>query len=806
MNIKIILGVLIFSCLSKMSFGQSHTGSYVTGKIVDDKDHKPVEFANIGLFNTKDSSLFSGTVTDIDGEFIVENINVNHYYVQISCIGYESLIIPNINIKSNSSNIDLGTNSLTISSIALGSVNITSSKSVLNNSIDKKVYNVDKDILGQTGSVSDVLQNIPSVSVDIDGTVELRGSTDVTFFINGKPSTLLNKNSATVLQQIPSNSIDRIEVITNPSSKYKPDGTGGIINIVLKKDKQEGFNGMFLANVGNKNRYNSSIYLNYNRGKYNLFANYGFRQNNSPRLSTDYRINRDSSYNVINYYNSLSESTSKPYSHIGSFGIDYQINDNNKLELSANANFQNKHRLQETHSIWTNPDQVISNDYLTERVNDESETEWEVSTLWEHQFPKEDHILQFELNLSRYNEIEDNIYTDYYFMPEIAQDLSRMLIKKNGPKAEFYAEYTLPINENSEFGSGYVFESFKDNLTYIGENYDNSTGLWVNDINKSNDFISTQNAHAVYATFSHSFDRLSFMAGLRAEQVNITSNLITLDSIIPNNYFKIYPTLHLVYELNQKQELQLNYSKRVRRPDSDEMNPFPEYSDPRNMEAGNPLAKPEQIHSIEFGYHFKTDAFSLLSTMYYRYKYDEFTEIKEYVNDTVMLTTFTNLSKSEFTGMELVLSSNIGKKTNLNFNANGYYAQLDASNLGYSNKKSAFSWNAKLGTNYNFTKTTLFQFNCFYRSERINAQGKTDPSFYANLGLRQDILKNKASLIFTVSDIFNTMDKTYYIDTPELWQRSTRRRDSQIIYLGFTYKFGKLIRDQKQGLDFDNSL
>ena len=806
MNYKYILWISLILLVNLKVFSQSNQGGHITGVIIENDTHKPVQFANIGLFTTKDSSMFKGTMTDENGQFYFEAITANNYYIQVSCLGFESLILPNVVLTQSSKNEDLGTRYLSVSSIVLSDVSVATNKSMHNNSIDRKVFNVDQDILSQTGSVSDILQNIPSLSVDIDGTVALRGSSNVTFFINGKPSTLINKNSAMVLQQIPSNTIERIEVITNPSAKYKPDGVGGIINIVLKKERQKGVNGMLLANAGNSDRYNAGVSLNYNSGKINVFGNYGLKLNSKPRLSTDYRINRDLLSNVVNYYNSESNSNSKPFSQLGTVGFDYQMNDNNKFELSANANLQDKQTIKNTHSDWKNPEYTITNSYTTHRDNDETEVEWEASALWEHQFNKEDHVVQFELNLSGYDETEDNYYTEKHRIPTVYEDISRVLIKKNGPQAEFYAEYTLPISEDTEFESGYVFESFKDNLTYLGKDYDKKQELWIKDVNKSNEFISKQQVHAIYATFSHAFDRLSFMAGLRAEQAYIHSKLLTLDSVVPNNYFKLYPTIHLAYELSDNQELQLNYSKRVKRADSDEMNPFPEYSDPRNMEAGNPLVKPEQIHSIELGYHLKTKTISILPSIYYRYKYDGFAEIKKYVNDSVLLKTFTNLSKSEFMGLELILSAHIGEIANLNFSANGYYSKLNASNIGYSSNKSAFSWDSKLGANINLTKSTLFQVNSFYRSKRINAQGTTEPVFYANMGVRQDIWKNKASLIVTISDVFNTLNKEYYIDTPELWQKSTRKKDSQIVHFGFTYRFGTSTKREKQELKYDDSI
>ena len=312
--------------------------------------------------------------------------------------------------------------------------------------------------------------------------------------------------------------------------------------------------------------------------------------------------------------------------------------------------------------------------------------------------------------------------------------------------------------------------------------------------------------HALYATFSHSFEKLSFMAGLRAEQALITSNLVTLDSVVPNNYFKLYPTLHLAYEFNDEQQIQLNYSHRVRRPDSDEMNPFPEYSDPRNAEAGNPRVKPEQIHSVEFGYQLKKETFSIQPTIYYRYKYDAFAEIQKFVNDSVLLTSFENLTQDQSMGMELIATLNAGKFLSINLSSNGYYHIIDASNLGYSANKSAFSVDTKLGANVNISRTTLLQMYAYHRSARLTAQGHRNPVFYSNLGIRQDILKEKASLILTVSDVFNTLKSESLIDTPQLYKKSVRSRVTQIIYLGFVYRFGNASKQEKENLKFDDNI
>ena len=801
--LKWILGTFFFILFSTALFAQPQVKTTLSGTVIEKDSQQPLEFVNVSLFRASDSTLVKGAVTNKTGEFMISEISAGKYYIKLNSVGYQPDYVQ-VSVTENTS-LKLGTIILQPANIMLNDVSVVRQQTTMSNSIDRKTYHVENDILGQTGSASDILENIPSVTVDVDGTVSLRGSSNVTFFINGRPSALLKHNSAMALQQIPASTIERIEVITNPSAKYKPDGTGGIINIVLKKDKKRGFNGSLMGNAGNQGRYNANLTLNYNTGKMNIYGNYGFRRSNYPSTFRDTRINRDSLQNIINYYENSGSTEGSPVSHLGNMGLDYQFNEHNRLEVSGNADFQHLKRTQNTFSIWKNAAMEITSEYHTFRLNEESEMEWESSAVFTHQFDQEDHELQIELNVTGYDETEDNHYTETYSVPAGREDISRNLIKKGGPQTELYVEYVLPIGEESELDAGYVGEFFNDNLTHIGENFDQANNKWITDTNKTNNFIFHQYIHALYTTFAHSFEKLSFMAGLRAEQALITSNLLTLDSIVPNNYFRLYPTLHLAYEFNDEQQIQLNYSHRVRRPDSDEMNPFPEYIDPRNAEAGNPRIKPEQIHSIEFGYQLKKEKFTFQPTVYYRYKYDAFAEIQKYVNDSVLVTSFENLTQDQSVGMELIATLNAGKFLTINLSSNGYYHIIDASNLGYSSNKSAFSVDTKLGANLNISRTTLLQMYAYHRSARLTAQGRRNPVFYSNFGIRQDILKEKASLILTVSDVFNTLKSESLIDTPQLYKKSVRSRVTQIIYFGFVYRFGNSSKQQGD-LKFDDSI
>ena len=291
------------------------------------------------------------------------------------------------------------------------------------------------------------------------------------------------------------------------------------------------------------------------------------------------------------------------------------------------------------------------------------------------------------------------------------------------------------------------------------------------------------------------------------EESLIKANLVSMDSIISNNYFSLYPTLHLSYKLSDVTELQLNYSRRANRPEDDELNPFPEYQDPRNIRSGNPHLKPEFIHSVEFGFQWQNESFTFVPSIFYRNKYNGFTVVTSPLNDSTLLTTRQNLSKDQSAGVELVAVGGIGKIFNTNMSVNGFYEEIDASNLGYANNKSTITWSGNISCNLNFPTSTMVQLNSNYRSSRLTPQGKTSPTFVVNLGIRQDVFDDKLSLIFTWSDIFNTLKRETVLDTQWLHQISISRRNSQTLYLGVTYHLGNNNKKSKEkALQYDNSL
>ena len=795
-----LAGIALLFCLSLFC----QNGSAIQGTVIDKSSRLPVEFATIQLLKAADSSVVNTTLTDKKGKFLLQHIPNGNYLLQKSFIGYIDKYTPVAIDKEQK--INLGYLELLNTAKSLNEVVVTSQKSVLNTSIDRKVYNVSRDIMAQSGTASDILKNIPSVEVDIDGNVSLRGSGDVMILINGRPSPLMGKSKAEVLQQFPANSIERIEVITNPSARYRPDGTAGIINIVLKKNAKGGWNGTATANAGNRDRYNGGLILNYKPGKLNIFGNYNIRKDNRLRNNDIDRQYLDSAGKTASYYTEDNYSSAKPLSHLVTLGANYKINGANEIGISGNYSNRKQVKHDILQKFFYDKDYLLTQNYNRLRYDPETDVEKNGTIFWQHNFKKEGHDLRTEFNASSSDEVEDNHYSNIYYYPAAAPSFDNTLIKERNNQQQLTIDYTNALSKNAKMEAGYSGSFSQLDMNFYGEYYDTTLAKFVKDLEKSNQFLYSESIHAIYGTYQHSFKKFGYSAGLRAEQAFLTSNLVTKDSIINNSYFKIYPTLHLSYQLKNG-ELQLNYSKRVHRAEGDDLNPFPEYRDPQNLQSGNPNLLPEIIHSIEMGYKWQNKNFSFVPSIYYRYKLNGFTIVTIPLNDSTLLTTQQNLATDKSTGLELIFSAKAGNFFMANLSSNFFYNQIDATDLGYGDNKSIVSMNTNFNSTFSITKTTRIQLSCNYRSARLTPQGKMFPSFVVNAGVRQDLLKNKMSVILTASDLFKTLEQKYELNSSYLKQVAIGKRDAQIIYLGISYRFGKIIKKaNEEKMQFDNNL
>jgi len=806
MKNKVLFILLAIILLTTKNIMAQSAGT-LTGTVLDSANHQPIEFASISLMKVSDNTAVTGGMTDNKGKFEITDIPFGNYIIKVSSVGYLTKSIKAVTFSSKSKEIGTGNILLTATEVNLDEISVTSNKIMLNNSIDRKIYNVQMDVMSKTGTASELLQNIPSVQVDIDGNVSLRGSTNVLILINGKTSPLMGKTRADVLQQMPANSIDRIEVITNPSAKYKPDGTSGIINIVMKKETATGLNGNITASVGNQKRYNGNTSLNYKPGKINYFGSFSLRQDDRNQNSSDIRTEYNDGNNLSGFYNNQSSSYLRPLSRGGMLGFDFTADESNSMGITGNYFYRGFTRNDLSRSVLRDQNQMVTMDYDRLRYDPEYEKEGDVSAYYQHNFAGDDHKLRLEITDSFSPEVEDNHYTNIYHTPLLSNTYDNTRLKQDENKVELLAEYSNPLSQEATFEAGYNGELNKTDMDFFGQAFDPLQQKFVTDILTTNHFIYNESIHAIYGTYSNSYGKLGVLGGLRAEESFIKANLVSMNNILTNSYFNIYPTLHLSYKLSDLTQLQLNYSKRANRPEGDDLNPFSEYQDPRNIRVGNPNLKPEFIHSVEFGFQWQNDFLTVVPSIFYRNRYNGTTSITKALNDTTLLTTKENLARDQSAGFEVVFSGGYGNFITANLSGNAFYEQIDASNLGFGNNKSTVTWSANMSCNVNLSTTTMVQFNSNYRSSRLTPQGEYKPSFVVNLGMRQDLFDEKISLVFTISDLFKTFNREMNFDTSWLKQNTINRRDSQIMYLGVTYHLGKPSKKSKEkAIQYDNSL
>ena len=776
----------------------------LSGKVLLRSNNQPVEFASVMAISKTDSTLKFITATDAEGFFLFENISAGIWIIKSSYIGYDikdTVITIGGNQKKVNVNMRLSSSATTLKEVSIEA----EQQKTQEFSIDKKVYNIDQDINASSGSASDVLKNIPSVQVDIDGNVSLRGSGNVLFLVNGKPAPQFGKNAAEALQNFPASSIERIEVITNPSAKYKPDGTGGIINIVLKENSKQGMNGSVTLNAGNSDRYNGNISLSYKPGKLNVYGTLGLRQNTHVRNGFDYRDYFDSAQAVESFYKEDNVAKGKSFSQSAIFGIDYELDSNNTISLSGNIFHFDVDRDNTSGRKLSDKDNILSQDY--ERFSNMliDETEMEGTLAWEHKFKKEEHTLALELIGVIQDEHEYSYNSQKYFLPDFPASSDNILLDKKDNPAEIALDYTNPVSEDAVIEAGYAGTFLYIHIDNQLEYFDSLPNEFIKDNSKSYIFKYNDMVNAIYVTWEQSIEDFGFILGLRGEQAALKGSVPTIDSSFSNEYFNLYPTAHLKYEMDNT-ELGLSYSRRVNRPDGDELNPFPEYDDPRNMQAGNPKLLPEYIHSVELGAEMRSKAVSFLPTLYYRYTYNGFTQVTKQLNDSTLLTTEENLSNDQSAGLELIFSGRVSKWLSGNLSGNIFYKQIDASNLGYSKNISIVSFSNNLNMNFTAAKSTMFQLSCNYRSEELTAQGKYLPNFTMNMGVKQEFFRNKLALVITLNDVFKSQRYESVLNSSELRQTTERKRDSRILFVGVKYRFGAITKKSKEeAVQFDGS-
>lgn len=755
----------------------------IVGRILEKVSETPIEFANIGLYRNSDSSFVAGTISDEKGGFYLSSISEGKYYIEYSFIGYQKQksAVFTVDLQGD---LDLGNLYLQPEVMHLNEVVVQGKRPLYVSKTDKKVFNVSEDLMSTSGSISDLLQNIPSVQVDAAGNVSLRGSDKVNILVNGKASAMMNSRSRTdVLSQLSASNIERIEVITNPSAQYKPDGVSGIINIVMKKSNETGFNGSVLANVGTQERANAGTSLSYSTGRVNLFANYGMRRDYRNFSSIDNR-----SMNDLSSISQRNSGEAHPLSHNIQAGTEWAINSKNRLQVSGNYNY--KYFTRNDIIATTREKDGLSSQSSSRRYGDEKSNQVEASGIYSHTFGK-DHELTASYNYSLWKNHELNNYSAI----QNAGNINTQSYDIDMGQHLFSVTYTKQLNTLWKLNMGYEADILQTRLNQQVWNI--SEGVTSPDINSTNDFTNTQNNHAVYTTVEYKSKKWGIQLGVRPEMTWTRSELFSLDSVVNNNYFMVYPTLHTSYKINDRNELLLSYSLRVNRPEADNLNPFPEYQDSITLHAGNPYLKPEKIHSIELGYQWRQGSTTILGSLYYRYITHKMTMIAQQLPNSVIQTTMANLNSGSSAGAELIFNTKFGNWATINLGGNLFYDQIDARALGFEKVRNNIAWSASLNASFNLFRGASLQVNSRYLSPSLLPQGRREGAFVTNMSMKYDIPQINLSLVATVSDVFDSFKEVYTIETPEFKQYFKERTDVRNFYIGAVWKFGASVRKGK---------
>lgn len=730
----------------------------LSGKVVDAATDTPLDYASVSFFSLKDSALVTGNITDEAGIFSVE-VAPGAYFVKIEFLSYQTKTIPSLTVSGARSTGDMGIITLDPQATLLNEVVVQAEKSQLQMSLDKKVFNVGKDLGNAGGNAADVLDNVPSVQVDVEGNVSLRGSDNVRILIDGKPSGLIGLNGANGLRQLPANLIDQIEVITNPSARYEAEGMSGIINIILKKDVRTGVNGSFDLTTGYPDNHGAAVNLNYRTKKLNLFTNYGLSYRDSPGGGTLYQEVYSGDTTFITTQNN--NRSRGGWSNSVRAGADYFLNDNNILTGAftyrggKQTNITNL-EFRDFLSTLDNPTAISL------RKDDEAEDELnlEYALTYKRTFEKQGHELSLDLRYQDNAETEDSDLSERFFNPEMVASgvpdlFQRSYNKEREQLLAAQLDYVQPIGKDGKLELG-LRSTFRDigNDFLVEELVDD---VWNIFPGLSNDFRYNEDIHAAYLIYGNKKGKFSYQAGLRGELSDILTELLQTNEVNTQNYLNLFPSMHISYQLPADNAVQISYSKRLRRPRFRELNPFSTFSDNRNIFTGNPNLQPEFTDVFELGHIKYWDKASLSSSIYYRRTEGKVDRIRTLNEDGfTFLTRPENLLSEDAYGLEFVASYNPAKWWTINGSFNFFRAITDGGNLGETFKADTYSWFTRGTSRFTIFKNTDLQVRFDYRGPQETPQGRSRSIYSIDLGASRDILKQKGTITLSVRDLLNS--------------------------------------------------
>lgn len=787
------------------SFAQS-SKSNIKG-ILQSSDKQKIAGISVSLLNSADNKFISGSLSEDDGSFVLENVTDGIYSIKISGLGYAAQIIKNISTPAAGGTVNIGIITVAKSETALKVVEVVSEKKMLEMGIDKKTFNVEKNITASGGTAADVLQNIPSVTMDAGGNVSLRGKSSVNILIDGRPATLLAGDIASALQALPAASIESVEVITNPSSKYDAQGSNGIINIITKANKNQGLNGSATFGLGQRGKYNGGLNINLRKGKWNYALNSNFRISDNYQRTTTERANFNndsSSYTYGDYQRQFNGS-------FNSLTISYAPDTQNTLSYTQNVNLMRfGTEGYQDFNLFSSPGirYAVQN---REETFKGGPTSLSSNLNWKHKFAKPKQELTADVTYSFSNtDVKQTLKTNLYD-GDRNLDYGTILQEipgENGNKN---------VNGQLDFSTPFLTKEGKLETGLKSQNF------WFESINNptktlpggspevdallQNSYKYEQHTHAGYASFTDKYKKWSYQGGLRLEYAGYTGKAGNLGNLAySNSFLNLFPTAYLAYQLKDNQQLYLNYSRRTDRPFFLRMLPYLNIANALDTSSGNPDLKPEFIDNFEFSYSLQLPKGNMvMASLYYQRTVNLIQNFTKSYADGTSFTQPVNLSSGSTYGLELTGKLQMTKAWDATLSANFFQNKIDGANVDASVSNEGFSWFSKLNTNYKITKQFSVQLMGNYESAKPEAQGRRDEVYWFDAGFKANFLKNnKASVVLNITDIFDTRKYTTNYNLPLYQQRIYRDRETQVATITFTYKFGKTEFDNNKSGDGRN--
>ena len=752
----------------------------IKGKVIETESKQTIEYATISILDSETKKPLTGTITNEKGIFSID-VKANNFYIEVSFLGFTTKTFKTFNIVNNI--IDLKTISLSEDLESLGEVLVRAEKSQTEFKLDKRVFNVGSDLSATGAGALEVLNNVPSVNVSIEGEVSLRGNSGVQILINGKPSVLASADG-NALGTITADMIEKIEVITNPSAKYDAAGTSGIINIVIKKSEKKGLNGSASLNVGVPNSNSFGLSLNRRTEKFNLFSQLGFGLRTYPGETES--INRDLVNNTE--INSIGDSEfDEKFSNI-LIGTDYHINDRNVITLSGSYAYEVEDQSSQQHYTGLDDSNSVTDAWLRDEKTEATNPKLRYELQYKKDFKRhENQSLLFSALGSSFRKDQSSNFNNTTSIGDLPDELQNTRTDYKLEDYTFKLDYVHPFLEHYtiETGSQYVINQVSNDFAVS----DFEEGVWVDNTDLTNIFNFDQNVLAVYTTAAYEGEKWGIKMGIRLEDTQIETLLETTDEKDSKNYTDLFPSAHTSYTVSDNFSLQAGYSRRINRPNLRSLNPFSNIRNNFNISTGNPDLQPEYTNSYELTSIHKIGKASLNFSLYNRYTTDVIENITEYEDD-VSISRPENIGTSNTTGFEF----------NGKYNPINWFSLSGEFNINFFDRQGVFEsesfdfkgnrWTTSLTTKFKLPLDFDLEMSGDYQSKFKSLQGETYDNLYADLGLRKKILKGKVILNMSVRDVFASRVNQSETSQAEFYLYNSRKR-GRFITFGVSYGFGK---------------